>query len=56
MDLSAIPTLTGTLVTLEPLSIDHLAELRVAADESESFCATRVRCQQLRGSVCKRSR
>jgi RimJ/RimL family protein N-acetyltransferase len=35
MDLSAIPTLTGTLVTLEPLSIDHLAELRVASHEGE---------------------
>jgi len=35
MDLSALPTLSGSLVTLEPLSFDHVAELRDAAGEGE---------------------
>ena len=35
MDLSALPTLSGSLVTLEPLSFDHVAELRDAAREGE---------------------
>ncbi|TFD74793.1 GNAT family N-acetyltransferase [Cryobacterium fucosi] len=39
MDLSATPTLAGSLVTLEPLSHDHVADLRVAADEGELWRA-----------------
>jgi len=35
MDLSVSRTLTGSLVTLEPLSLDHVVELRAAADEQE---------------------
>ncbi len=39
MDLSSTPALTGSLVTLEPLSGDHLAELRLAAAEGELWRA-----------------
>ena len=39
MDLSVLPTLSGALVTLEPLSFDHVAELREAADEGELWRA-----------------
>lgn len=39
MDLSALPTLAGSLVTLEPLSADHVAELREAADDGELWRA-----------------
>ena len=35
MDSLASRTLTGSLVTLEPLSMDHVADLRVAAAEGE---------------------
>lgn len=35
MDFSASSTLTGSLVTLEPLGTDHVDELRVAANEGE---------------------
>ena len=35
MELSATPTLTGSLVALEPLSLNHVAELRVAAGEDD---------------------
>lgn len=35
MELSITPTLTGSLVTLEPLSLDHVAELRVASGEGD---------------------
>jgi RimJ/RimL family protein N-acetyltransferase len=39
MDLSESPTLSGPLVTLEPLSFDHLAELCEAANEGELWRA-----------------
>lgn len=39
MDLASSTTLAGSLVTLEPLSIDHAAELRVAVDEGELWRA-----------------
>lgn len=35
MDLSASLTLSGSLVTLEPLSLDHVADLSLAAEEGE---------------------
>lgn len=35
MDSLTSRTLTGSLVTLEPLSMDHVADLRVAAAEGE---------------------
>ncbi|TFC96798.1 MULTISPECIES: GNAT family protein [Cryobacterium] len=35
MELSVTPTLTGSLVTLEPISLNHVAELRLAAGESD---------------------
>jgi len=39
MDLSVLPTLSGSLVTLEPLSFAHVAELRDAANEGELWRA-----------------
>ncbi|TFC64032.1 N-acetyltransferase [Cryobacterium sp. TMT2-15-1] len=39
MDLSVPRTLTGALVTLEPLSLDHVGDLCVAADEDELWRA-----------------
>lgn len=39
MDLSELPTLSGSLVTLEPLSFDHVDELREAANEGELWRA-----------------
>lgn len=39
MDLSATPTLTGSLVTLEPLGRQHLAELRGAVADGELWRA-----------------
>ena len=39
MELSATPTLAGSLVTLEPLSQDHVADLREAAAEGELWRA-----------------
>jgi RimJ/RimL family protein N-acetyltransferase len=39
MDLSVSRTLTGSLVTLEPLSLDHVGDLCVAADEGELWRA-----------------
>ncbi|SDO60522.1 Protein N-acetyltransferase, RimJ/RimL family [Cryobacterium flavum] len=39
MQLTESPTLAGSLVTLEPLSFDHVAELREAANEAELWRA-----------------
>lgn len=39
MELLESPTLTGSLVTLEPLSHDHVADLREAAGEGELWRA-----------------
>ena len=39
MDLLESPTLSGSRVTLEPLSFDHVAELRDAANEGELWRA-----------------
>ncbi|SDK78116.1 Protein N-acetyltransferase, RimJ/RimL family [Cryobacterium psychrotolerans] len=39
MDFTALPTLTGQRVTLEPLSADHVEELKVAVAEGELWRA-----------------
>ncbi|TFD76367.1 N-acetyltransferase [Cryobacterium sp. Sr8] len=39
MDFTALPTLTGQRVTLEPLSADHVEELKVAVTEGELWRA-----------------
>lgn len=39
MELFDSPTLAGSLVTLEPLSLEHLADLRAAAAENELWRA-----------------
>ena len=39
MDFTTLPTLTGQRVTLEPLSADHVEELKVAVAEGELWRA-----------------